>query len=513
MRLYMLFAPAFLDWPVAIAQRIMEIEPGTKVGGFATGQLHTWEKLQRSNLPLNPIDRLDDLERVWLATPVDPQEYRHYEELLGIEALRRLVIADRQIGRGYVTGGRLPPTPLMRAARNPELLQRYVVGILSYFFAKLEDFRPDVVFCYTVAGSQAYALGLACQALSIPFAQFKHARIGKRMVIDDSILDEMKPIASCFEANLAEPGRKPELRAEAARYLKDFREMAVAPEYLAHHYKRMRERRSLIRLLRQTIGATRATLRGWRQPRDLRRPAPLVQLRYEIQAAVSAERLLRGKLFMRPGARPKGPFAFMPLHFDPEASTMVVSAMLTNQLSAAEAVSKSLPLGMTLMVKEHSPMIGWRPKGYYEQLSSLPGVRLASPIDSGALLARDAALTTVINGTSAMEALLFGKPAVVMGHPHFTMVGEGLVHCSNLEELPAAVQKALASPPVPDDRLISYLAAALEGSFECPIEVIWGKVSKQTVDDNSQVLSAIVDRLRALATRDPVSRATAHRAV
>ena len=503
MRLFLLLAPAFLEWPLAIARRFAEIEPDSAFGGLVTGHKRIYQTVLRSDVRFSPLDRLDPLERNWLDTPADPQSLRQYEKLFGTGALRRMVIADRQIGSGYVTGGPVAPSTLVRLTRDPEMLQRYVVGVLDHSFGSLEHFKPDAVFCYTVAGAPAYALGLACSALSIPFVQLKHTRVGKRMVMDEAIMELMTPVSRAFEANLRDPNRSTVHRQDATQYLKDFREKAQAPEYLAHHFERMRRRQRARHLLRLALGAARGAIRDRGSERDLRRPSPFVQLKHETTVALRARRSLNSKHFLKPGARPKGPFAFLPLHFDPEASTMVVSPMQTNQMSIIEAVSKSLPLGMTSLVKEHSPMLGLRPRGFYQRLRDLPGVVLASPFDSGALLARDAAVTVAINSTSALEAVFFGKPAVVVGHPYFKMLREGLNHCPDLEVLPEAVERALAEPGVSEDRLVSFVAAVFEHSFECPTDVIWGKVTGKTINDHPQVLASIVQALQALKHGSP----------
>src|SRR3546814_17461782 len=80
---------------------------------------------------------------------------------------------------------------------------------------------------------------------------------------------------------------------------------------------------------------------------------------------------------------------------------------------------------MPLLVKEHIPMLGRRPAGFYERLSRLPGVELASPFEQGAALARDAALTAVISSTAGWEAIVLGKPTLVIAFPPYSMVNDG----------------------------------------------------------------------------------------
>jgi len=49
--------------------------------------------------------------------------------------------------------------------------------------------------------------------------------------------------------------------------------------------------------------------------------------------------------------------------------------------------------------------------------------------------------------------------------------------------------------PVNEDSLILYIAALLEQSFFFPKELLWGQVSKETINKNKEILNDICDRL------------------
>jgi hypothetical protein len=499
---YFLFTPAFLEWPLAMARELQRRRPGSRIAGMATGHRRIAEKVQAAkDVAVAPLPYLDDLEREWLATPVGPGEMARYEAMFGTEALRRLVIADRQVGRGYVSGGILAETEIMRLVRDPENIERYVAGILRYLLRTFESFRPDVVFCYAVAGSQAFALSLVCEHLGIPFGRFNHTRIGKHLIIDDSPLDWLGPVRRRFAEALE--GRAPldDRLAEARRHLGEFRANASSPDYLAVHQKRVARQQSLRSLARTALAAAKNSLRLalGRMELPLRKPTPLRHFLHLARVALRARRLQHQGLFAAPGERPAAPFAFFPLHVDPEASTMVLAPQFTDQLAVIEALSKSLPLGMRLVVKEHIPMLGHRPPGFYERLARIPGVFLASPQDPGIALVREAALTVTITGTAGWEAVVLNKPALILGTPPYAMIGEGFVHCADLSKLPTAVQEALSLAPASDERLALYIAAALDVSFASGTDIIWGKVTEEDVRANPEFLDTVVTRLIAMA--------------
>jgi len=502
MNIYFLFAPAFLEWPLAIADELQKRIPGSKVGGIATGHRQVAQKVAAArHIAISPLAYLNDVEREWLATPVGSDELARYDEMFGTEQLRRLIISDRDIGWGYVTGGVQATNELMRLVRDPSYIERYCAGILRYYLKTFETFRPDVVFCYAVAGAPAFALSMVCEYLGIPFGRFNHTRIGKHLVIDDSPLDWLGPVRQRYATALSGAAPLDHRLAEARQVLEDFRKAATSPDYLDVHKKRMLRQRSLAALARSGLAAAKNSLRLrlGRIEQPLRKPTPFGHFRHLASVALQARRELYPGLFAEPGERPVEPFAFFPLHVDPEASTMVLAPQHTDQLAVIEALSKSLPLGMRLVVKEHIPMLGQRPRGFYERLARIPGVFLASPHDSGIALVRAAAMTVTITGTAGWEAIALGRPALLIGTPPYTMIGEGFVQCGDLSALTRAVKRTLAVNPASDEHLALYLAAILDVSFPSGTDVIWGKITESTVRENPEFLEAVISRLIAMS--------------
>lgn len=66
----------------------------------------------------------------------------------------------------------------------------------------------------------------------------------------------------------------------------------------------------------------------------------------------------------------------MPLHLIPESTTSILSPFYINELSVIEAVSKSIPAGWFLYVKEHQAMLGERSLSFYKAINKLPNVKM-----------------------------------------------------------------------------------------------------------------------------------------
>ena len=108
-------------------------------------------------------------------------------------------------------------------------------------------------------------------------------------------------------------------------------------------------------------------------------------------------------------------FVFYPLHMEPEASLTGMEPHFTNQTFAIELLSKAVPVGMHVVVKEHWNSVGVRPAGWIDIIAGFPRVKLAHPFDSSVEIMRRSIAVATIGGTGGVEAAMMGKPVVAMG--------------------------------------------------------------------------------------------------
>lgn len=122
------------------------------------------------------------------------------------------------------------------------------------------------------------------------------------------------------------------------------------------------------------------------------------------------------------------PFVFFALHMQPERNTAPQGYAYSDQVLAIETISKALPEGWYLYVKEH-PNQWWARKGkgsaflrypgYYERIARLPNVKLvpiATDVEKNAYqLIEKARVVSTITGTAGFEALFRKKPVFIFG--------------------------------------------------------------------------------------------------
>ena len=484
------FLPDFFDWPVSVIERVHDLDPGATFSGIVTAPAREIPRLQALNKPaIHPLHHIDVLQCEWLARPFDKGRLSAYENQLGTDTVNRIIIADRNIARGFVTNADLPESPLMRVTQTHESRMRYVVGLLDFLFGYFETQRPDYVFAPGVAGSLALALGEVSRYLGIPFRCLLWTRLGSRHTLTASPVGQSPEIEATFKSACLDADVVRGTIGEASSIIQDFRSKPATLQKTGGDARKALQPLGLIDL---AALAWRALTQ--RPPELLNLPYPASHLTWEIRRRYRAQRLLKSKLFSPADALKEWRYVFFPLHLSPEASTMVLSPMLTDQIAVIEALAKSLPAEMILVVKEHTPMLGRRPAGFYERIAQFPRVVLVSPFETAIELIKHAELTCVITGSAAWEALVLQRPALCLGPAIYQMVGEGIMQCGELSRLPAAVKEALCLAPVSDERLVRYVASVLKESFEFPRNLRFGQ-SADTVKKHAKISDDIVTKL------------------
>ncbi len=500
----MLFSSTFNEWPLAIVRELSRRAPALEFMGMVAGKKRIFQKVYQHERPsIRPVYDLSELEKIWLRTSIPDGAISKYQEIFGDDVLNRIVASSRQLGYGWVSGVVLAETELMRLSHNSENVRRYVVGLLEFLLGVFEENRPDVVFCYAVADAFAFALGKVCEHFGVPFRQLVHTRVGTKCILDDTPEGLVKPVCRTYKRALDNPTELTPFLAEAKNHLEKFRLRPLQPEYNLTVTKQEDKKRSLLAFPGQIgkvlLAAVKTMIRG--PQREWHEPSDWARRWWQLGVNIRSLKLTFKNPFLSVGEFPHRPFAYFPLHVDPEASTMVLSPLQANQLVVIEALSKSLPFGMDLVLKEHRSMVGCRPSGFYETLQRMPKVSLASPSESPFELIKRADLTCTITGTTAWEAIQLGKPVLVIGEMFpYLCLGQGVEHCPDFSGLRRAISNALEKPPASDECLELFIASILSHAFDFPASLYWEKISGEKIEAQATILKNICDRLETAAS-------------
>ena len=483
----MLFAPKFDHFGCDVARAFLAKSGGGRVHGLCSGSREVHEHVAAELGAFGgQFWRLEDEELTWLSTTTSLDELEQFERELGPGAFGRIVTADRRVGRGFVRGGLTRPDRIGRqAALDPAAAaQCYVSGLYRFLVNVLSETEPDVVFCYAVAGAPALALAELCRVRNISFCKLTPTRVGDKYIVDSDAAGRQARVARRFDCARDGSQPFPQSALEEARHrLELFRAQPVQPGYV----RRAPQPWLIGALIRFPFYCMKSIALG--------RWPVLKAARGAFKIWIAWRRMFEGRAWFSALDDEPSSFIYFPLHVDPEASTMVLSPWHTDQLAVIEALAKAAPAHMRVVVKEHSPMLGRRPRGFYRQIARMPRVALLGPSHSTFDLIEKAALTAVITGTAAWEALLLDKPVLIIGGSPFLPIGEGFVYERDLTRFPRAIESALATPPASDEILALYIAALQSEAFELPTSLLWGDYGAHSADQRHAVSTAIANEI------------------
>lgn len=107
------------------------------------------------------------------------------------------------------------------------------------------------------------------------------------------------------------------------------------------------------------------------------------------------------------------------LHVQPEITVEGMAFDYQDQVNTLRTILACLPADMELVVKEHTPMLGFRSLEVYKSLVSMPGLIIAETHEDSHNLITHASAVVTLTGTVALEAILYGTPAIVLGSIYF----------------------------------------------------------------------------------------------
>ncbi len=161
------------------------------------------------------------------------------------------------------------------------------------------------------------------------------------------------------------------------------------------------------------------------------------------------------------------PIIFLPLHQEPERSLLIAAPFFTNQIETIRHVAKSIPMGHTLVVKEHpsqGPARGWRQISDYKDMLDIPNTIFLHPSISSEEIIQKSSLVISVGGTSSFEAAFYGKPSIIFADMDYALL-PSVSRLKSLNELPNLISESL-SLKIDPSFLEKYIKILEKNSFE-----------------------------------------------
>ena len=339
-------------------------------------------------------------------------EARGNEAWLGLP-INTLALADRHLGRGYALGGfNHPRSRRSELTSYQQMLQGFNAQI-DFWRGEFENHRPALLINGgRVPGKIAARLGVPFRTLSGSryknLHQWAHNEYFENPAVEDAYrtLSRSGDIAADIEA-----------------------------PYDSHITLRGKSiaASSTLGLLRGL--ADRALRHAWWNLRGYEKAKGYYmtdEMRYLIRRWRD-HRTLEGRAPLRLSDLSDQPFVYYPLHMEPEVALQGMSPEYFFQLGCIAAVSRDLPAGTLLAVKETFAALGRRPADFYDQIRAFKNVVMIDPLEFGLDVVRQCAVVVTITGTGGFEGAVIGKPVISFGRhnqynilPHVSVVTDEL---------------------------------------------------------------------------------------
>jgi len=186
------------------------------------------------------------------------------------------------------------------------------------------------------------------------------------------------------------------------------------------------------------------------------------------------------------------------LHVEPEYSVVGLAFEFRNQLAVIQNIAAMLPGHMRLYVKEHRPMLGIRHRAFFKALATVPNILLLTDDVDAHQMIKGSRIVFSLTGTSALEAMFYGVPSVILGKIYFQSF-QGIYAVRSPDELRQVIHQICTTDDAgADDRsavaaMASLYASSYPGKF-CSVY----SVEEMREPENLELVTAgIVEALRA----------------
>jgi hypothetical protein len=174
------------------------------------------------------------------------------------------------------------------------------------------------------------------------------------------------------------------------------------------------------------------------------------------------------KLSIHPSDSNIDKVVYMTLHIEPEISLFRYSPEFSNVYEAIVWISKSLPAGVTLIIKEHPISLAVRSVHFYKFLLKIPNVKLAHIDSLSSEWIERATFISTITGSVGTEAVFYKKPVLSFGKHQLINHLPSVEYVSNYDETKAAIKKLLE---IKNNVLDISRSSLYEGIFQSSIDL------------------------------------------
>ena len=392
------------------------------------------------------------IEKIWDDIDISYSNLCNLEKEYPDGNLMRALYSEREYNF-FPKYYRLKPVPY-------EAQLKYLVACFDVFEECIEENNVDCVISDLPTGLPD-VLHAICKKKGVQYISLRSSKLLSGFVLCDQHHDLPSGMIDVYKSFL-QSGIPDMYYGLAESHINELKSKITMPSYMkitGRPFKllRMQRVRTLISMLRESRYQINKISRGKHQIRNL--------ILWNIYRFINIwqTRINKSRWFCK--ELPSGEKYFLfPLQYEPEASTFVRAFPFFDQMSVIQQIATALPLGVTLVVKEHKGNQGYRKSAFYRELQYLPNVKLVGrETELNDLISNSIGIITL---TSRMgwEGLVFRKPVIAFGSTFYTFFEE-VKKPGSWMELKKMIEKCVADIDNDnkgsdyDKKLLAYAAA------------------------------------------------------
>src|SRR3989344_1875451 len=337
-----------------------------------------------------------------------------------------------------------------RSKKRSKLRADKIMSSVQYIIEEMEkiihSFQPDYHINYGPSGYTHIIFFKMLQKYHVKIIELAPAVIPKRFVISEDLSNIWPSLIKAY-IDIKKNGLPEKEKLHAEKFIQNFQKSPKRPDCAQTFKEQIKQKVERLLSHGRTLLKNPSGARYW--------------LRESISWPIKQKIFDYGGIFEKSVNGEK--YVFFPLHFQPEATTLIHGKWYVDQGALLENISKSIPITHKLYVKEHPYGYGTRTFSFYRRIKMLPNVRLISPHANNFELIKKCSLLTTITGTAGWEALLFEKPVITFGNIFYNLFEE-TKKIREIEELPMIIEEQF-DKKIDYNKLIEFVAAMFKCSY------------------------------------------------
>ncbi len=477
----------------AIAVELSKMYPGSR---FAASIASNGQEIQeflaaQKDIIYEFLDDHRDIQHAALKeSPVDYDLLRWFENKTPEKSLWRYFAVDREWCYQYLQGTVYLPRTVTHTLSNHDNILKVACGFIRYYKKVMEEYKPDVFIAANgqnniscpVADQMCKIYGVLYVTPETIRTQNYMALTNNRQYVFDHVDDTCRRLMDGSLVLDMQRGEK--IFEEIQNDLHSSQYFDVS--HIGHLKARWPFFAFLGRSLRSCAGVVLLWIRQTplrRNSRTFARPVDrLSNFFYLLYVAVVRQyhrmQLMDDRFYGTFDKNEK--YIYFPLHNTNEYSTQVQGTMWMDQLPLIEALSKSIPVGWKLYIKEHPGMLLHRVRrsNLYKTVKRLPNVVFIPTQTNTHEVISFAQMVITIIGTTGWEAVMRGKPVLSLEENMFDVLDLSR-RCTDFKEFSRAIRGEIERVSKISDeerrrRIVCLLTAIAHCGFwtENPLKVL-----------------------------------------